>query len=1092
MRRFLALLALLAVLAPSAGSGSENWFRYPAISPDGSTIVFSQGGDLFRVPSTGGLAVPLTLNPAWDGYPVWSPDGQWLAFASDRHGNLDIFVMPAMGGEARRLTWHSFDDIPTSFMPEGEEILFSARRVDDVANSTFPTGALPELYAVSVDGGTPRMVLTTPALGAQPDGSAGRLLYFDRKGYENRFRKHHVSSVTRDVWMVELDEGTHTKMSDFEGEDRTPVWASDEQSFFFLSERAGDFNVFRQDLASGAVIPLTDFERHPVRSLTASDADLLAFSWHGDLYTLVPGEEPRLLDVAINVDRPEPEVTMEKLGRGVTEIAVSPDGEEIAFVARGEVFVTSADFATTRRITDTPEQERSIEFSPDGKRLVYAGERGGSWNVYMAELGEGEEWFFAATQVSETEVVATDDEEFQPRFSPDGEEVAFLAERTVLKVKNLESGSVRTVMPGKWNYSYADGDQWYDWSPDGEWFVVTFLSRGRYYAEAIGLVKSDGKSDPIDISNSGYRGFGPSWAMDGGAIIWGTDRYGQKNHGSWGGESDVIAAFLDRETFDRFRRDKEARALEKGRGKKDKKKGEGKTDEEDDEDEDNGKDDEKEKGPREIDFDRIEERTVRLTLHSSDLADWALLPEGTGLIYLARFEEGFDLWGHDFVEEETKLLFKLGADRASFHLSGDGKSIVVLADGQIKKFGVKSGKDGLDLGKPESVKISPAMNVKPDAERAYMFDHIWRQVQQKWYDPELHGVDWQRYRVEYAPKLAGINNNRDFAELMSEMLGELNGSHTGSGWFGDRDNEESTASLGVYFDREHDGDGERIAEILERGPLAEKELGIAAGDILLSIDGVELDDTMNYYELLANRAGERVRLGLRNDDGEFFAVVEPITARQELRLRYGRWVRQRRDLVEEISDGRIGYVHVQGMNDRSYRTVYSEIMGRNFDKEAIIVDTRFNGGGWLHDDLVVLLGGMHYVDLMPRNQAVPGQRFYGEPGKRWWKPSAVVMGEGNYSDAHFFPWAYRKNGIGPLVGMPVPGTSTAVWWETLHTGDLYFGIPQVGTIDLDDGTYLENAQLEPDHEVRISAEDAVAGRDPQLEKAVEVLLESVD
>jgi tricorn protease len=220
-------------------------------------------------------------------------------------------------------------------------------------------------------------------------------------------------------------------------------------------------------------------------------------------------------------------------------------------------------------------------------------------------------------------------------------------------------------------------------------------------------------------------------------------------------------------------------------------------------------------------------------------------------------------------------------------------------------------------------------------------------------------------------------------------------------------------------------------------------------------------------------------------------VVTPVTLGDENQLRYERWVQQRRALVDELSDGRLGYVHVRGMNDASFRTTYSEIFGRDYDREAIVVDTRFNGGGWLHDDLVVLLGGKRYVDFMPRNQAVPGQRFFGEPGRRWWKPSAVVMSESNYSDAHFFPWAYKKLGIGPLVGMPVPGTATAVWWERLHTGDLVFGIPQVGSIDIDTGKVLENDQLEPDYEVPFGPEQAARGEDPQLAKTVEVLLKTL-
>jgi C-terminal processing protease CtpA/Prc len=380
------------------------------------------------------------------------------------------------------------------------------------------------------------------------------------------------------------------------------------------------------------------------------------------------------------------------------------------------------------------------------------------------------------------------------------------------------------------------------------------------------------------------------------------------------------------------------------------------------------------------------------------------------------------------------------------------------------------------------------MRVQPDAERQAMFDHVWRQVKQKFYRADLHGVDWDYYRSQYQPKLAGITNARDFATLLSEILGELNGSHTG-GRYRPRDpGGEPTASLGFFPDYDYDGDGIRIAEVMARGPLDNSELDITAGAVILAVDGVALDSSTNYYQQLAGKAGQRVRLRLRQDGKTEEKVVTPINGASTFTLRYDRWVKQRRDLVEEASRGRVGYVHVRGMNDRSFRTVYSEVLGRYFDAEAIIVDTRYNGGGWLHDDLVTFLSGVHYTDFAPRNQAAEGQRFFGEPGRRWVKPSAVVMSEGNYSDAHAFPWAYKELGIGPLIGMPVAGTSTAVWWERLHTGEIIFGIPQVGMMDLDDGSYLENAQLEPDYRVELDPESAARGEDPQLLKAVEVLL----
>lgn len=1087
--RMLVLIALLFVSSVAQAQVSPDWYRYPALSPDGTTIVFSHAGDLYRVDSAGGRAVPLTVHAAWDGEPVWSPDGKWIAFASDRHGNLDVFLMPAEGGEATRLTWHSSNDEPSSFSPDGKFVLFASSRTDDVKNSLYPTRRFSELYQVPVTGGTPRMVLTTPALDARYDTSGNQLLYEDRPGYENAFRKHHVSSVTRDLWRVDLRSGEHTPVTDFVGEDRNPVWDG-ESGMYFLSERAGDMNVFHTSFgADAAPVQLTSFEHHPVRYLTRSNDGLLAFSWHGELYTLREGQEPQRLDIEIGVDRQQPALEIEKLKRGITEFAVAPDGEEIAFVARGEVFVTAADFSTTRRITDTPEQERSVSFSPDGRRLIYAGERDGSWNVYMTELAdENEDWFFAATKLEETAVAATDEEEFQPRFSPDGKEVAYLLERTILAVKNLENGNVRTVMGAEYNYSYSDGDQWYDWSPDGKWFATQFLSRGRYYAENVGLVPADGSAAPRDISNSGYGNYRSEWSTKGDAVLWVTDRYGQKNHGSWGGEMDVLAAFLTQEAWDAFQLNKEQRDVRKGRGKDDKKK--------DDEKDDKKKDDEDEEvaeaTPVEIQFDGIEDRTVRLTIHSSDLGGYALTHKGEVLLYLARFEKGYDLWAHDFVDESTRLVSKLGADDVSMKIVEDGEAVFVLADGTIKKIEVSRSPDkGISEGKSSTVATAPEMNLRPDGEMQYLFDHVWRQVKGKFYDPKLHGVDWDFYRAQYEPKVAGISSYHDFAEMLSEMLGELNASHTGSGYIGGPES-VPTASLGIFVDNDFDGDGLRIAEILPRGPLGDAELGIEPGMVIEAIDGVALVDPVNVNQLLAGKAGERVRLTLGTGKGKVEKVVTPIDGRRESELLYDRWVEQRRALVDELSGGRVGYVHVQGMNDRSYRVAYSEILGRYFGTEAMIVDTRCNGGGWLHDDLVVLLDGKHYVDFMPRNQALDEQRFYGEPGRRWSKPSAVVVNEANYSDAHFFPWAYKELGIGPLVGMPVAGTATAVWWEMLHNGEVYFGIPQVGMVDLDDGNYLENTELEPDHLVPMRAEDAAAGLDPQLEKAVEVMLETVD
>ena len=315
------------------------------------------------------------------------------------------------------------------------------------------------------------------------------------------------------------------------------------------------------------------------------------------------------------------------------------------------------------------------------------------------------------------------------------------------------------------------------------------------------------------------------------------------------------------------------------------------------------------------------------------------------------------------------------------------------------------------------------------------------------------------------------------------MLGELNASHTGSGYrFGDP-NGDRTASLGLFYDLDYSGDGLKIEEVMDKRPVIKTGSMIKAGVIIEKIDGVKITADMNYYPLLNRKAGDPTLLSLYDPATKkrWDEVVKPIGMGEENELRYKRWVENCRKIVEETSGGKVGYVHVRGMDDRSYREVYDEALGKHADKVALVVDTRFNGGGWLHDDLATFLSGKEYITFYPREQ-----KLGNEPQFKWRKPSVVVMSESNYSDAHMFPYTYRALGIGKLVGMPVPGTGTAVWWESLQNGT-WFGIPQVGMVDVD-GDYLENKQLEPDYKVANEPAVVSKGRDQQLEKAVEVLL----
>lgn len=1067
---FIALFFL--VFSLNVFAENTDWYRQTAISPDGQTIAFGYKGDIYLVDKSGGSARALTTHATYDGYPVWSNDGKLIAFASKRHGNFDVFLVSVNGGKAKRLTHHSADDMPTDFDNKDQHISFTSTRVDHVKSAQFPYGLLSETYLVNLQGGTPKLLNTIMLDKARFASKSNKVLYQDLKGYEEKHRKHHTSSITRNIWM--LDKGKHTQLTSFNGEDRNPVWTDNDKAFYYLSEKSGSFNVWKKYLETGKSEQKTFHKTHPVRDLSVDYQGNVVYSWHGSIYYLGHAST-KTQQLKVTVKSNDNQNNLQRLiNKGaVTEFSVSPNGKELAFVMRGEIYVTSTEFDTTRRITQTPEQERSVSFSPDGRKLIYAGERNKSWNIYETQLvNEDDRYFFTATEFSETNLVTDKDETFQPAYSPDGKEVAYLANRQSIKIINLKSGKKRLVLPAKYAYSYSDGDQFFAWSPDSKWLAIQYLSHKRWN-EDIGIIAVDGKSEPINLSASGYSDGGPIWAMNGNALLWFSAKYGRRNHGSWGADSNVFGIFFNQETFDKFSLSKEEYALQKELDKENKKS---------DKSEDKKQDDdssEKEDIPLiDIDLRYIEDRVVRLTQHNSDLAGAALAQDGRTLFYLSKFEKGFDLWKRDFDKSSTQLIAKLGANSVSMQLSEDGADAFLLADNSLSKINLQS-------GERTPISFKAELIVDFDRERAHMFEHIWRQTKQKFYVKDMHGVDWLALKKAYSPKLKSIGNSRDFTVLVSEMLGELNASHTGARMTPSAKGDQ-TASLGFYPDYDYKGDGIKIAEIIKKGPMDKADSRIKKGMTIKAIDNTKLTSKTNYYQLLNHKQGKRIQLTIQPKRGKAFkSVVKPFGLGNESGLRYERWVEQRKALTEKLSNGRIGYVHVRGMDSRSYQNVYSDLLGRYADKEAIIVDTRFNGGGWLHDDLNTLLSGKKYFEFLPR-----GQSLGAEPLTKWYRPSVVLVGEGNYSDAYIFPYSYQKLKIGKLIGMPVPATGTAVWWEVPLSGDFKFGIPQVGLLD-NDGNLQENRDLIPDVIINNDPSSLAEGQDKQLTKAVMVLLKDL-
>ena len=1067
------ILATLLGAYGLAAQAQDNplWMRHPAISPDGKTIAFSYQGDIFTVPSSGGTAKQITSNAAFDSYPVWSPDGNHIAFASNREGSIDVWVMDANGGIPKRVTTNSGNEYPLRWK-DNYTIMFKAS-IMPTAKSIIFAGSYPQVYTVGMDGGRPKL-FSDITMDALDINASGDVIYIDRKGYEDEWRKHHRSPITRDVWLKSGD--SFRKLTTFDGEDRDPVWASDGKSFYYLSEQSGTLNVYHRTL-DGKETQITNHEKNPVRFLSAASDGTLCYGYDGEIYTVRNGGQPQKTAIRIAADTEGKELIRQIRNSGAYNIKLSPNGKEIGFVMHGDVYVTSIEYRTTKQITNTPEQERYIDFSPDGRTIIYDSERNGVWQIYATTIKNKDEKQFAyATELVEERLTQSDQTSFQPKFSPDGKQIAFWENRGTLRVMDAKGKNVKTAMDGKFVYSYSDGDIDFTWSPDSKWLLSSYIGVGGWNNSDIALVNASGNGEIHNLTESGYNESNAKWVLDGKAMLFCSDRAGYRSHGSWGAEYDAYLMFFDLEAYERYRMNKEERALAKeNMTEKEKKKEEKKEEKEKKEME---KPEAKEIEPLKFDLENCRDRIVRLTVTPSFLGDILLDKDGENIYYNVAFEKGMDLWHRDLMTGNTELLIKnVGNGEMMFDKSY--KEIYLAADGGIKKVTPQS-------KAVKNIEFEAQFNYQPYKERAYMFDHVWRQVKDKFYDKNIHGVDWEGYRKTYERFLPYINNNHDFQEMLSEMLGELNASHTGARYSGSWASLQ-TASLGLFFDEDYTGDGLKIAEVIKGSEIACKQTDVKSGCIIEKIDGTEIKAGMDYFPLLDGKIGKPVRLTIRPKSGRSFDVTTKGMSMNAVDdLLYKRWVDRNRQLVDSLSGGRLAYVHVKAMNSESFRTVYRELLSdKNRNREAVIVDDRHNGGGWLHDDLCTLLNGKEYQNFMPR-----GNYIGRDPFNKWTKPSCVLICEDDYSNGHGFPMVYKTLGIGKLIGTPVAGTMTAVWWETMIDNTMVFGIPQVGCMTLD-GKYAENTQLNPDITVYNTPEDFLNGNDRQLKAAIEEMMKQI-
>lgn len=1049
LRRCLSIMGIVALSA----SAAPLWLRDIQISPDGQSIAFTYKGDIYVVDSQGGTARRLTATPNdIETAPIWSPDSKTVAFASTHHGSNDLFAISADGSNMRRLTSYSTNERPEAFSADGSEVLFSAQIQDPASSAAFPSARLTELYAANLNGGAIRRVLATPAnnIAFSPDGKY--FVYQDVKGVENIWRKHHTSSTTRDIWKYDLQSGKHTQLIDHPGEDLWPVVSDDK--LYFLSERnGGSANVYAADLANPNAEPsaLTAFKNHPVRFLSRAQNGTLAFGYDGEIYTLPFGAKaPQKVEITIaDTDYAAPDFV--SFSSGADNAVASPDGKLVAFIHRGDLFVTSVDYSTTVQITSTPQAESSPSWADGGRTLYFVSDMSGANDLYKAEMKRKEDPDFAhATSIEIKRVLPEKKgvERSRAKTNPDGSKLAYIQNRNELMVLDLTSKKSTLLAPGSYNPE-RDGEMQFSWSPDGNWLVFTCVPHHHSPYYDIALVNADGQKPEISlITETGYFEEMPRFAPDGQSVVWASERYGMRNQASWGTQYDVMTAYLNRAAADRSRLSEEELELF-------------------------SKKDAKKDSLTIVERSGLQDRIERLTPYSSALADFAVSADGSALYYLSKVEKGYDLWKKDLRKGNVSIVSKLDVPNAEMQVVG--KELFIFTPHSMKKMPFSS-------EKIKSISFSGRQKIDRAAERDYMLEYVRTEEGQRFYREDMHGVKWNDLVDHYRKFLPHINNNYSFSEMLSEILGELNVSHTGSGYRSHRGAEESTANLGLIYDLTYTGPGWKVEEVIAGGPFDRADAIVAPGDIITAINSTEITPETDFSALLNGLAGKSTLVQVNNDKEQ---VVKPITSSALNGLLYKRWVKRQAAAVDSLSQGRLGYVHIQSMADPSFRTMYADVLGKYNDREGIVIDTRWNGGGRMHEDIEVLFSGQQYL-----TQKVRGEKTATMPSRRWNKPSIMIIGEANYSNAHGTPWVYTHRGLGKTVGMPVPGTMTSVNWVDLLDDTMYFGIPVIG-YELPDGSYLENKQLEPTVKVANTPERLAAGIDDQLRVAVEELLKDL-